>query len=106
MEELIRQLIILGGGFRCQMLSDNVTTVLLGSKTSDRYGINEEELFEFRNNIRSLQQRMDALNNRYLNLSTKLDGILIPRVEVNEILNQELTDSNIKPTVSILLFLF
>ena len=60
----------------------------------------EEELFEFRNNIRSLQQRMDALNNRYLNLSTKLDGILIPRDEVNEILNQELKDSNTKPSVS------
>ena len=33
---LVRQLIILGGGFRHMMLTEQVTTALLGSKTSDR----------------------------------------------------------------------
>lgn len=35
-EVLVRQLIILGGGFRHQMLTEQVTTALLGSAVSDR----------------------------------------------------------------------
>ena len=36
---LIRQLIILGGGYRHEMLTNQVTTVLLGLKTSDRCSV-------------------------------------------------------------------